>query len=55
MSWKCYTYSINMFGNVSAQVFLDESDAILLNVDGSNSAMHVDAHGFPSTLGNAVM
>lgn len=49
------TYSINMFGNASAQVFLDESDAILLNVDGSNSAMHVDAHGFPSTLGNAVM
>lgn len=48
-------YPINVFGNASAQVFLDESDVVLLNVDGSNSAIHVDAHGFPSTLGDAVM
>lgn len=48
-------YPIHVFGRASSQVLLGEGGDILVNVDGSNEAQHIDTHGFSSTLGDAMM
>lgn len=46
-------YSIHAFGGAVSQVILGDTGQVLANIDGSDTTRQIDAHGFPSTLGDA--